>query len=211
MFGGTPDGKRLMKSAELFVPSTNYSCWLPDLPEAVSDHLSGLRGLLYCGGVNEKEEKLSHCVTWRDGAWVRGPQLDRPKLRGFIWSRAEFSLVMGGCKYCGANTTLRVTANSSQPSFDLRYNTMLACGVEDNRNSLLYLVGGHKRRPSWEDISRLTQIYGEEGYRGDLTALLNTPRAGGHSCSGYWREDNLVSSAQSPVKIKHFLAVCRFS
>ena len=211
MFGGTPDGKRLMKSAELFVPSTNYSCWLPDLPEAVSDHLSGLRGLLYCGGVNEKEEKLSHCVTWRDGAWVRGPQLDRPKLRGFIWSRAEFSLVMGGCKYCGANTTLRVTTNSSEPSFDLRYNTMLACGVEDNRNSLLYLVGGHKRRPSWEDISRLTQIYGEEGYRGDLTALLNTPRAGGHSCSGYWREDNLVSSAQTPVKIKHFLAVCRFS
>lgn len=211
MFGGTPDGKRLMKSAELFVPSTNYSCWLPDLPEAVSDHLSGLRGLLYCGGVNEKEEKLSHCVTWRDGAWVRGPQLDRPKLRGFIWSRAEFSLVMGGCKYCGANTTLRVTTNSSQPSFDLRYNTMLACGVEDNRNSLLYLVGGHKRRPSWVDISRLTQIYGEEGYRGDLTALLNTPRAGGHSCSGYWREDNLVSSAQTPVKIKHFLAVCRFS
>ena len=183
MFGGTPDGKRLMKSAELFIPSTNYSCWLPDLPEAVS----GARGLMYGGGLNEKEEKLSHCVTWRDGAWVRGAELGRPKLRGLIWSVEEedFSLVMGGCKYCGANTTVRVRGNSSQPSFHLRYNTMLACGVEDNRNHQLYLVGGHRKRSSWVDISRITQIYGEEGYRADLPALLNTPRTRGHSCSGY--------------------------
>ena len=141
---------------------------------------------------------LCHCVNWRDGAWVRGADLGRPNLRGFIWSRESYSLVMGGCKYCGANSTLRVRGNSSQTSFDLRYNTMLACGVEDTRNDQVYLVGGYKKRSSWEDISRLTQIYGEEGYRGDLSALLNTPRARGHGCSGYWRENNLVSSALSP-------------
>ena len=208
MFGGTPDGKRLMKSAELFVPSTNNSCWLPDLPEAVTDHMTGVRGLLYCGGMNQNEEKLSHCVTWRDGAWVRGPDLGRPKLRGFIWSREDFSLVMGGCKYCGANSTVRVRGNSSQPSFDLRYNTMLACGVEDTRNQELYLVGGYQRRRSWADISRITQIYGEEGYRGDLPALLNTPRARGHGCSGYWRENNLVSCKISSCS--EIIPGCRF-
>ena len=212
MFGGSPDRKRVMKSVELFIPSTNYSCWLPDLPEAVTSHLTGGRGLMYCGGMNDAEEKLSHCVTWSDGAWVRGPDLGRPKLRGFIWSGAgaDYSLVMGGCKYCGADTTLRVTGNSSQASFDLRYNTTQACGVEDYRNNLLYLVGGYQKRSSWEDISRLTQIYGEEGYRGDLPALLNTPRRRGHGCAGYWREDNLVSSAQSRLEIK-IVPVSRFS
>ena len=195
MSGGTPDGKLIMNSVELFLPSTNTSCWLPDLPEGLIDHVSGGRGLTYCAGTNKWEGKRTHCVDWREGSWVRGAELDKPKRQAFMWSRdtegGSSSLVMGGCSYCGPKSTVQVTGSSAQPGFDLQYETVSACGVEDEREELVYVVGGGARR-SKDDTSRITSIYGVSGYLGDLPALLNTPRYASHGCSGYWRGDNLV-------------------
>ena len=149
--GGTPDGVRLMKSVELFIPQRNSSCWLPDLPEAVVGHTSGQRGLTYCGGMNDDETRLRHCVDWRDGGWVRSAELDQPFMRGLIWSREGSSLVMG------PTSTVLVTGSKVQPGFDLHHQTVYACGVEDDRNQLIYVVGGaSSRRGGKPDISRIT-------------------------------------------------------
>ena len=164
MSGGTPGSHFVMKTVEMFLPATNTTCWLPDLPEEVMDHMTGGRGLTYCGGLDMGENKQSHCVHWRDGGWVRGAELGKPKHKGIIWSletgNVTTSLVMGGCSYCGPASTVLVSGSSAQPGFDLQYETMSACGVEDGRNSLVYVVGGGRggERNARQDISRITSI-----------------------------------------------------
>ena len=95
--GGAPNGRSVWSSTELYIPATNTSCSLPDLPSGLQGHTSGGKGKMMCGGVDETEKPLSSCVVWRNGEWhEQERRLARKTVYQSAWNLNNSLVLLGG-------------------------------------------------------------------------------------------------------------------
>ena len=98
--GGAPNGRSVWSSTELFIPASNTSCSLPDLPSGLQGHTSGGKGVMMCGGVDETEKPLASCVVWSDGAWhEQERRLARKTIYQTAWNLENSLVLLGGPSY----------------------------------------------------------------------------------------------------------------
>ena len=98
--GGAPNGRSVWSSTELFIPSSQTSCSLPDLPEGRQGHTSGGKGKMMCGGVDTTERPVASCVTWKDGQWAtQERRLARKTIYQTAWNLNSSLILLGGPSY----------------------------------------------------------------------------------------------------------------
>ena len=92
------------QSAEMFLPSSNTTCALPDLPEARGYH-SQAGGLACGGGYWTPDDAPNSCDRWTAGTWIRTSHTLRKK-RGYheSWFTADGVYLIGGI-YSGSGRT----------------------------------------------------------------------------------------------------------
>ena len=118
---------QLNSTAEIYFPSTNTGCSLPDLPEVRSGHTQD--GDLACGGGGYGGSEAGRsCVKWENGGWSRSYDLGNITRGGHVsWATASGVYLIGG--YGNSNqhfTSTMVKENGAvEKGFDLKYTTKL--------------------------------------------------------------------------------------
>ena len=107
-----------LKSVEIYLPSSNTSCSLPELPEVRGSHTQN--GGLACGG--GYNSTWSNCVKWGDGSWTRTHILREKRTQHVSWTTASGVYLIGGQK--NGNTSDLVKEDGSvEEGLPLKNNT----------------------------------------------------------------------------------------
>lgn len=160
----------LRRSVELLDPTNNRQCRLPDLPNIRYGHTQN--GNILCGGWANENEKT--CIRLKDGQWIVSNQLIHPRYEHRSWTNKYGQvLLIGGWE--GKQSTEKLTSDGrSQESFNLKYESVDSCLI--NEGTTFLLTGGYK---SMGKVSR----YDDNGWIQDLNDLKTGRR--GHGCSQY--------------------------
>ena len=114
-----------LKSAEMFLPSSNTTCSLPQLPEGRYDHTQDGGPGLACGG--PFSSTWNSCDRWIVGTWTRTSHTLREKRGDHLsWSTAEGVFLIGGWDslgWDGMTSELVKEDGSVEEGFALKYNT----------------------------------------------------------------------------------------
>ena len=109
-------------TAEIYLPDSNTSCTLPDIPNGRTEHSQD--GDLGCGGYNKIGEHLQNCFKLSNGVWTQTHNL-RMKRPGdhVTWDTASGLYLMGG--WISEKTSELVKKDGSvEEGFNLKYETM---------------------------------------------------------------------------------------
>ena len=114
-----------IKSTEMFLPSSNTSCTLPELPQGRHYHTQD--GGLLCGGGygggSSGSTTQNSCERFSAGTWTRTSHNFRePRFLHVSWSTAEGVYLIGGI-YSGTTSELIKEDGSVEEGFALKYNT----------------------------------------------------------------------------------------
>ena len=119
---------------EIYIPSTNKSCTLPDLPDR--RRYSSLDGNLLCGGMHRKPSPgpRSTCIKFdfTSGAWTSAYTLDVERWKHVSWTPQSGSgtYLMGNYNWRNANTTSLLKPDGTVESgFSLRWKLRFAIKV----------------------------------------------------------------------------------
>ena len=115
--GGYNNG--YLKSAEMFLPSSNTTCSLPELPEARYYHTQN--NDLACGGPSSNTQ--STCVKWssESGSWTQSHTLRQSRFWHVSWATEDGVYLMGGTS--SRTTELVKEDGSVEDGFSLNYDT----------------------------------------------------------------------------------------
>ena len=106
----------------MFLPSSNTTCTLPDLPEGRGYH-SQAGGLACGGGYWTPDDAPTSCDRWTAGTWTRTSHNLRKQRGGHVsWSTSEGVYLIGG-KYSGMTSELVKEDGSVEEGFSLKYET----------------------------------------------------------------------------------------
>ena len=108
----------MRRSAEIYLPSDNSSCKLPELPEGRFDHTQDEHWA--CGGHTNSTEIT--CDLWREGSWTRQSLRLREKRVDHVSWATESGVYLIGGKYSGKTSEL-VKEGGSVAGFPLKYDT----------------------------------------------------------------------------------------
>ena len=112
------------KSAEIYVPSNNTHCSLPELPELPEGrgwHTQD--GPWACGGGDYRDSTHKTCDLWSQGSWTRQVLSLRNVRWGHVsWATASGLYLMGGDN-SGWDSELVKEDGSVKDGFPLQYNT----------------------------------------------------------------------------------------
>ena len=106
------------KSAEIYLPTSNTGCSLPELPEEREYHTQN--GDLACGG--SSRDTGTSCVMWANGSWTTSHILNQRREYHVSWATASGVYLMGG-EYSMQTSELVKEDNSVESGFDLKYPT----------------------------------------------------------------------------------------
>ena len=125
-------------------------------------------GGLACGGGGG-----TSCFKWNSasGTWTKSHTLKEKRANHVSWATASGVYLIGGGSSPRTSEKLKVDG-SVQYSFDLKYDTIYACGIPDSE--VIIITGG---------LGNTVSVYNEAGWQRDLTPL-NVGR-GGHACGSY--------------------------
>ena len=87
---GGQDDEGSISSVEVFVPSTNKSCYLPSLPEKISRHSQDQ--LTQCGGEGSQQT----CYTFTEGTWTNTARLSTERVGHRSWKSPDGIILIGG-------------------------------------------------------------------------------------------------------------------
>ena len=108
-----------LKSVEIYLPSNNTICSLPELPKGRRkvDHTQD--GPLACGG----EGSWKTWDLWSQGHWTRQPfSLRKVRFNHVSWATSSGVYLMGGMVN-GLNTELVKKDGTVEKGFPLKYDT----------------------------------------------------------------------------------------
>ena len=110
-----------LKSAEIYRPSHDTSCTLPELPQGRSGHTQD--GPWACGGGRDSSTERT-CDKFSEGNWTRQSLNLRKERWGHMsWATASGLYLIGG--YYSGNTSELVKENGTVvKGFPLKYDTM---------------------------------------------------------------------------------------
>ena len=112
------------QSAELFLPWSNSTCELPQLPDERYDHVQS--GDMMCGG---EHPGTRNCVKWsaEQGDWLTLPlTLTEGRDDSTAWteSRDHNLIILGGQNHAGETSeTVSSDGVSTRTSFKMKYRT----------------------------------------------------------------------------------------
>ena len=114
-------------TAELYLPSTGYSCSLPQLPDQREEHTLESSGLM-CGGF--LSDTRYTCLQWSPdtGSWEQLLRLDAERENHVSWTpdNGIGTYLMGGYGYdsdSGTTTTLVKHDGTQEAAFALKHVT----------------------------------------------------------------------------------------
>ena len=110
-----------LQSVEIYNPTDNTKCSLPQLPETRTWHTQ--EGELLCGGLSTE----STCVKWssESGSWTQSHTLRQRRQNHVSWATEDGVYVMGGQDSSSWRTTELVKEDGSvEDGFSLNYDTM---------------------------------------------------------------------------------------
>lgn len=114
--GNSPD------TAELYLPSSKTSCFLPKLPDDRVGHTVESSGLI-CGGAYSASNT---CMKWNPdtGSWDELLTLDVRREHHVSWFTGIGTYIMGGRSSESKRTTTLIKNDGTQePGFPLQYDT----------------------------------------------------------------------------------------
>ena len=120
-------GYKVTQSAELFLPSSNTTCSLPQLSKARRYHTQD--GGLACGGDNldgDGDSVTRSCDKWSAGTWTQTSHtLRKGRSVHVSWPTAEGVYLIGGV-FSGSGTTSELVKEdgSVEEGFALKYSTL---------------------------------------------------------------------------------------
>ena len=117
-----------LKSAEIYLPDTNTSCSLPQMPEMRKYHTED--GGLVCGGElefgsysNSNSHILTLCDSWANGTWKRSHTLKLKRRSHVSWAASSGVYLIGGFR--SPCTTEIVMGNGTvMEGFRTKYKTV---------------------------------------------------------------------------------------
>ena len=121
---GDPGDELHELTPEIYIPSTNTSCTLPDLPDRRT--YSSLDGNLLCGGIHRRPSPgaRSTCIKFDSGAWTYTYTLDVERKKHVSWTPQSGSgtYLMGDYDAANALTTSLLKPDGTIVSgFSLRW------------------------------------------------------------------------------------------
>jgi len=175
-----------LRSAEIFHPSDNKGCSLPELTEGRRSHTQD--GGMACGGDTLTLHGSETCEQWSQGSWTRSHSIsewivhddfdDEWRLRHVSWDTASGVYLMGGGFDGTLKTSVLVKENGSvEEGFPLEYDTDAACAIPDPDREEVIVTGGIYTETT-------VSVYNENGWQGDLAKLTNFGRHS-HACSSF--------------------------
>ncbi len=114
--GGVKEGH--LKSTEIYLPSGNTSCSLPDLPKGRALHTQD--GPWACGG--DSSISMATCDRWSEGSWTRLASLSVTRSGHVSWATASGLYLIGG-GYSEKTSELVKEDGSVEEGFKLKYKT----------------------------------------------------------------------------------------
>jgi len=165
-------------TVELFLPTSNVSCRMPQLPDSREFHTMDHQDThLLCGGSGTGQS----CLEWSSaqGLWSESHTLGVTRAFHVSWTPGADigTFLMGGVTGDSqASSTLLKPDGSQEPGFPLRYDTRDACAIADPDNMTVIITGGSYYE---ETVS----VYGLDGWIEDLPPL-NVGRKD-HACTSF--------------------------
>ena len=117
--GGYKWGSSYMNTAEIYLPSNNTSCKLPELPKGRSWHTQD--GPWACGG-GEYNSTQRTCDKWGQGSWTRSHSLSVERYGHVSWATSSGVYLMGG-ENSGTTSELVKEDGTVDDGFPLIYDT----------------------------------------------------------------------------------------
>ena len=118
--GGYNGNGDWLKSAEIYIPSGNTCCSLPELPSARGCHTQ--EGPWACGGYGYVNNTGTTCDKWSQGSWTQSHILRWGRDDHVSWATASGLYLMGG-HYSGRTSELVKEDGSVEWGFKLEYWT----------------------------------------------------------------------------------------
>lgn len=163
----------MVKSVEALSSGGAPLCKMPDLPDVRKRHTTD--GNLSCGGYVTK----TSCIRYGEGGWSKYNNLQQLRDGHVSWQRPND----GGVQLFGGRSSPRtseiVTRTGSHKGFDLKYDTILACGIQ--HDNVLIITGGTR---NYATVSK----YNIEGWVSDLPNLKSG--RSNHGCAHYYSNSN---------------------
>merc|ERR1719342_980004 len=164
-----------MTSAEVLFTNGSSMCELPQMSQSKRYHTQS--GLTACGGDYSGTERS--CIKFEDGSWttLTDNLVEKREYHSSWVSPDGDILVIGGS---GSFTTTEIVYQNgtSIRSFDLKYDTKLACSIE--LPEMFILTGGEYTETT---VSR----YSTSGWMEDLPELNEGRRS--HGCGYFYNDD----------------------
>ena len=89
------------KTAEVYLPASNTSCYLPELPEVRSFHTQDDE--LVCGG--NRRNSTTSCIKLAKGVWTKSHNLRMERIYHVSWKTASGLYLIGGVYFMASSST----------------------------------------------------------------------------------------------------------
>ena len=116
--GGEEHRNKCTNRTELLIPSEEFSCELPQLPEPLREHT--YEGGLLCGG-REQYSVSKFCYQRTENKWKRLKFTITARYGHSAWNSSRGLVLIGGDHT--ATATVLVTGHEERKYFDLKHRT----------------------------------------------------------------------------------------
>jgi len=170
---------RVTEKAEVFNPLSGRSCPLPDLSKGIKNHS-------HCGNLLCN---LQSCLKMNPtGSFSPASvSLLQERMAHICWSLPGGEgevMLMGGLSSPTTTEIVSADSSSTKPSWDLKFRTWYACGVEVDDTFIV--TGGHDYSAPDRALNSVVR-YNSQGVSEVLSSL--TVRRAGHACTSYLNDN----------------------